>query len=233
MKALILCAGEGTRLGELCRDRAKPLLEVGGRTIVEHILGSLAAAGCTQVWINLRHLGEQFFPVLGDGARFGLRIEYVWESRTRGTAGTVADRRDAVGDELLVHYGDVVTNHDLARLVAAHRKSGAWATMLVHHRPGSNSVAVLGDDDRVLAFHERPTTPLELGTWAFSGVCVLSAAAMAAIPTGMPADLPADVFPALARAGRLHAQRLAGARVAVDSQERLELARSTFAPRTP
>jgi NDP-sugar pyrophosphorylase family protein len=62
---------------------------------------------------------------------------------------------------------------------------------------------------------------------------VLSRAAMAAIPTGMPADLPADLFPALARAGRLYAQRLAGARVAVDSPERLALARATFAPATP
>ena len=232
MKALVLCAGEGTRLGELCRERPKPLLELGGRTIIEHIVLRLAHAGCTDVWINLRHLGEQLPPVLGDGARFGLAIHYVWESKARGTAGTVADLRDEVGDELLVHYGDIVTDHDLAGLVAAHRKSGAWATMLVHERAGSNSVALLGDDDRVLAFHERPRTPVDTQgrvPFVFSGLCVLTAAAMAAIPTAVPADLPADVFPPLARIGRLHAQRLAGARVAVDSPERLALARSTFA----
>ncbi|HWB79386.1 MAG TPA: nucleotidyltransferase family protein [Nannocystaceae bacterium] len=232
MKALVLCAGEGTRLGELCRDTPKPLLQVGGRTIVEHIVERLAHAGCTDVWINLRHMGEQIPPVLGDGARFGVAIHYVWESKARGTAGTVADLRDLVGDELLVHYGDIVTDHGLADLVGAHRKSGAWATMLVHERAGSNSVAVLGDDGRVLAFHERPRAPVDLlgrTPYVFSGLCVLTAAAMAAIPTGLPADLPADVFPLLARTGRLHAQRLAGARVAVDSPERLALARSTFA----
>lgn len=232
-KSLVLCAGAGTRLGALCHTRPKPLLPVGSRTIVEHILGSLASAGCDEVWINLHRHADQFPALLGTGGRFGLRIHYVWESQPRGTAGTVVDLRHAVGDELLVHYGDILTAHDLRGLVAAHREHADWATALVHQRAGSNSVALL-DGDRVTAFHERPRHALELGgrtPWVFSGICVLGSAAMSAIPDGGCPDLPRDLFPALAEAGHLHAQRLDGFRCAVDSPERLELARSSFVPR--
>ncbi|MBC8068674.1 MAG: nucleotidyltransferase family protein [Deltaproteobacteria bacterium] len=234
MKALVLCAGAGTRLGALCDKRPKPLITVGSRAIVEHILASLVAAGCDEVWINLHHHAEQFPATLGTGARFGLRIHYVWEPQTRGTAGTVADLRARVGDELLVHYGDILTDHDLGGLLDAHRRRQSWATLLVHQRSGSNSVALLGDDDRVLAFHERPQHPVEHGAcsaWVFSGICVLGRSAMAAIPGDACPDLPRDLFPALAAAGRLHAQRLAGFRCAIDSPERLALARSSFVPR--
>lgn len=231
MKALVTCAGFGTRLGELCRDQAKPLLCVGGRAIVEHILDNLSASGCDEVWINLHHHAEQFPALLGDGARFGLRIHYVHEAHPRGTAGTVADLRGVVGDELLVHYGDILTAHDLGSLVAAHRDHGDWATILVHQRVGSNSHAVL-DGDTVVAFHERPATPPPAtvdAPWAFSGIGVLSAPAIAAIPTHVPADLPRDLFGALARTGHLRAQRLSGFRCAIDSPDRLALARAHFA----
>lgn len=232
MKALVLCAGFGTRLGELCRDRAKPLLSVGDRTIVEHILDNLACAGVDDVWINLHHHAAQFPALLGDGARFGLRIHYVFEPQARGTAGTVADLRALVGDELLVHYGDILTTHDLRGLVAAHRERRDWATMLVHQRTGSNSHAVL-DGDRVVSFQERPTVaPSSTGEtpWVFSGVCVLSSPAMAAIPTGVVTDLPRDLFVALADTGHLHAQRLSGFRCAIDSPDRLAFARANFVP---
>jgi len=236
MKALVPCAGFGRRLGELCRDRPKPLLDVGDGTIVEHILANLASQGCTDVWINVHHRAEQFPARLGDGSRWGVGIHWLLEDAPLGTAGTVASLREHAGDEpLLVHYGDVLTDHDIGGLFAAHARlaeHGAWATILVHQRVGSNSVAMLGDGDRIDAFVERPTAPVSPGPgepWVFSGICVLSPAAMASIPEARPADLPAHVFPVLAERGRLFGQRLAGFRCAVDSAERLELARRAVA----
>jgi mannose-1-phosphate guanylyltransferase/phosphomannomutase len=237
MKALVLCAGYGRRLGDLTRARPKPLLEIGPHTIVEHILASLALHGCTDVWINLHHHAAQFPALLGDGSSLGLRIRWVFESEPLGTAGTVASIRDEIGDgPLLVHYGDILTDHDLGALVSTHTRSPAWATILVHQRAGSNSVAVLGAGDRVNEFIERPSAPvLGPAQWAFSGICVLSPSAIAGIPrpdgtdgTGRP-DLPAHVFPVLAERGRLQAHRLAGYRCAIDSPERLDMARRALA----
>lgn len=236
LNALVPCAGFGTRLGSLCEDTPKPLLPVGDRSILEHIVARLAHSGVTDVWINVHHLAERFFPVLGDGSRHGVRVHLVHESTPRGTAGTVRELADCFGedDDLIVHYGDVLTDHDLTGLLAHHREQQAWATILVHQRIGTNSRAVLGADDRVVDFLERPSRMAQghIPWWAFSGVCVLSSRARAAIPSLPVCDLPAHVFPTLAHTGHLVAQRLDGFRVAIDSPARLELAREAVAAGT-
>lgn len=232
MRALVLCAGFGTRLGALCAHTPKPLLEVGGRTIVEHILLQLARHGFDHVVINVHHQAEAFPARLGDGARYGVRLEYVHEAQPLGTAGTtraLAPQLSA-GEDLLVHYGDILTDHDLGALLRQHRRQQAAATMLLHQRAGSNSFAELEGDGRVRRFLERPAQmPItEAPPWVFSGICLVSAACAQSLP-GNAFDLPRDVFPGLARAGRLYGQPLAGGRWAIDSPERLAAARAAWA----
>lgn len=76
MKAMILAAGRGERMRPLTLTRPKPLLDVGGRTLVEHHLLELARAGFTQIVINLSWLGDQIRAALGDGSRYGVDIRY-------------------------------------------------------------------------------------------------------------------------------------------------------------
>jgi len=73
---MILAAGKGERMRPLTLERPKPLLQVGGRALIEHHLHALATAGFTEVVVNLSWLGEQIPAALGDGARFGLAIAY-------------------------------------------------------------------------------------------------------------------------------------------------------------
>lgn len=242
MKALILCAGKGSRLGALCEDRPKPLLDVGGTAIVEHILMRLARHGVSEVYLNLHHHASAFPEHLGDGMRFGLKIHYLHEDTPLGTGGTSLDLLARLGEDLLVHYGDILTEHDLGALIAAHQRTDAAATVLLHQRAGSNSFAVLDAEDRVRAFRERPAVMPQLADgeahWVFSGVCVLSPRCLevlrgarvddAGAGTAV-LDLPRDLFEPLARQGRLFGQRLSGYRCAVDSQERLEAARRAYA----
>ena len=103
MIALVLCAGFGRRLGDLCRTLPKPLLEVGGRPIVEHILHRLRRHGVREVYINLHHRAELFPERLGDGSRFGLTIHYLPELAPLGTAGTARNVLARVDQDLLVH----------------------------------------------------------------------------------------------------------------------------------
>ena len=157
MKALVLCGGFGTRLGALCTERPKPLLEVGRLALVEHTLLRLAAAGLNEVCVNLHFGAEQLRARLGDGARYRVRLEYFQESCLLGTAGTpraLAARASEQG--LLVHYGDVLSEHPLRALVERHAASGAHARIVIHERVGSNSRVTLGAGDRVERFLERP-----------------------------------------------------------------------------
>lgn len=232
MKALVLCGGFGTRLGELCAVRPKPLLEVGQLSLVEHTLLRLAAAGLSDVFVNLHFGAEQLLARLGNGFRYGVRIRYFEEPTLLGTAGTPRALAELSGrDGLLVHYGDVLSEHPLAELVRRHAAAGARARIVVHERVGSNSRALLGPGDRVERFVERPgpgASDDSPTAWAFSGICVLSRACLSELPETPGADLPRDVFPALAQAGELFAERHVGYRCAVDSPARLESARQAW-----
>ncbi len=234
MRALVLSAGYGTRLADLTRELPKPMLEAGGRPILELILRHLVGQGVIDVAVNLHFRPEVVRSHFGEGAAVGARIHWSYEEELRGTAGGARQVADFLraAPEFLIHYGDVVTTQDLRAMLAFHRDRGAQATMLVHRRRQSNSVAVVAADGRVERFLERPTEAERAGVesaWVFSGVCICSRDVLGFIPRVGPSDLPRDVFPELVTEGALYAFELEGFRCAVDSEERLELLRAACA----
>jgi MurNAc alpha-1-phosphate uridylyltransferase len=111
MKAIVLAAGRGERMRPLTDHTPKPLLEVGGKRLIEWHLLALARAGVREVVVNTAWLEDRFEPALGDGSKYGLRIHYSMEGRDHGgaleTAGGIAkalpwlvgeDRAGATGD---------------------------------------------------------------------------------------------------------------------------------------
>lgn len=121
MKALIFAAGKGERLRPLTLHTPKPLLDIGGRTLIGHHLERLAAAGVTDVVINTSWLAECFAPALGDGARWGLRIVYSYEgAEPLETGGGMLNALPLLGDApFLLVNGDVWTDLDLSTLPRA------------------------------------------------------------------------------------------------------------------
>lgn len=234
MKALVLCAGFGTRLGDLTREVPKPMLPIGDRPMLAYLLAHLRAHGVREVAINLHFRPEVIREAFGDGSRWGLRLHYSEEPTLLGTAGALRHLASFFREEscFLVQYGDIVTDHDLRALVDFHRKRDALATLLVHPRPRSNSAVSLDPEGRIVGFLERPTAEVRAGVetpWVNSGLCVASPELLDLIPERIPADLPRDVYVPLAGTGRLFGMPLAGFRCAVDSPERLELARAAVA----
>ena len=118
MKALIFAAGLGERMRPLTDTTPKPLLEVGSKRLVEWHLEKLAACGIEDVVINTSWLAEQFPEVLGDGARWGLRIRYSHEGTTPlETGGGMLHALPLLGDEsFLLVNGDTWTDLDFATL---------------------------------------------------------------------------------------------------------------------
>lgn len=229
MKAMVLTAGCGTRLGALTQERPKPMLDVGGMPLLERILRHHYTCGVRQVVLNLHYLPDVIRSHFGSGEALGLAITYSVEPMLLGTAGALRHAAARLREgPFLVQYGDVLCTQDIGPLFERHRAKGALATILVHRRPGSNSVVTVADDGRVTGFWERPTEPppaSEADRWVFSGLCVLSPDLLDLIPDGVVWDLPRDVFTPLVSSGRLQAVPLGAFRLAVDSPERLAQAR--------
>lgn len=236
MRAVVLSAGYGTRLGDLTAERPKPMLDVGGQPILERIVRHLVAEGVAEVGVNLHFEPEQIRGYFGDGAALGTRFEYRLEPELLGTAGGVRGFASWLAEvepsaPFVVQYGDVLTDQPLAPLLQQHRDRGATCTILVHRRARSNSVVDLDPDGRVTRFVERPPEGEQPSgeVWVNSGLYVCDRAILDRIPEGRAVDFPRDLFPALAEEGRLWAVPLSRYRCAIDSPERLEEARAAVA----
>jgi NDP-sugar pyrophosphorylase family protein len=139
VRALVLSAGYGTRLGELTRETPKPLLPIEGVPLLVRTLQHLAAQGFRDVAVNLHFRGDLVRAALGDGAAAGVRVTWSEEPTLLGTAGAVRALRgffEADDDEsFLVLYGDLLLDVDFALLIAQHREQPrADGRRPAHHR---------------------------------------------------------------------------------------------------
>jgi mannose-1-phosphate guanylyltransferase/phosphomannomutase len=231
---MVLCAGYGTRLGDVARETPKPMLPLGDRPMLEYILCHLKRHGFDEIAVNLHFMPDVIRNHFGDGARWGLRLAYSYEPQLLGTAGGTRKMAPFFqGDgPFLVQYGDVVTNQDLTAMLQFHRQRRALATLLVHRRAKSNSALRVDATGCIEQFLERPSDAQRdtiAGGWVFSGITICQPELLEMIPPRTFCDFPRDVFTPLAPARRLFAFPLSGQRVAVDSPERLAEARQAVA----
>src|SRR5688572_27420154 len=133
MDALIFAAGLGTRLGPLTAETPKALVEVGGRTLLEHAARRLAAAGVTRLVVNVCHHGEQIARFVTDHD-LGLPVALSHEpGGPFETGGGLKAARNLLGRDgpIVLHNVDVLTELPLDRLLEAHAAGGALATLAV------------------------------------------------------------------------------------------------------
>lgn len=196
MKAMILAAGRGERMRPLTDHTPKPLLRAGGKPLIVWHIERLVAAGMPDIVINCAWLGEQLQAALGDGARYGARLQWSPEAPALETAGGIARALPRLGpDPFLVVNGDVWCDWDfgLAReRAAAMSMADAQAWLLLVDNPEHNPKGDFGLDatGRVLA-----AAPAQ-STFTFSGIGVYSPGLFAETP----ADRPAALAPLLRRA---------------------------------
>lgn len=135
-KAMVLCAGLGTRLRPLTDLLPKPLVPVANRPLLAYTLALLEKAGVRQVAVNLHHLGEKIQKEIRDGADWGLKITYSPEDPILGTGGGVMRMRAFLEDErFFLLNGDVLCGVDLMDVLRFHTERNAAATMVVGPLP--------------------------------------------------------------------------------------------------
>ena len=209
MRAVVLVGGFGTRLRPLTHTTPKPLLPVGHLTILEHVLTNLARGGVTEAVLSLGFMPDDFRAAYPDGTCAGVQLQYAVEDEPLDTAGAIRFAAVTAGftDETIVALnGDVLTDLDIAALVAFHRERGAEGTLHLIRVEDPSAFGVVPTDaqGRVESFIEKPSRETAPTNLINAGTYVLEASVLARIPADRPVSIERETFPAMAADGTLY-----------------------------
>jgi mannose-1-phosphate guanylyltransferase len=205
-QAVILVGGEGTRLRPITSRVPKPVAPVVERPFVAYILDNLARHGVERAVFSTGFLAEAIAAEIGDGAEYGVRVDYAVESEPLGTAGAIANCVDVLGDgSFYVFNGDVLSDVDLTALGEFHAGKGGMGTIYLTpvDDPRRYGLVELRDDGAVESFLEKPGE-YEGTALINAGVYVLEPEVLEMIPRGRLFSIERGVFPRLAQAGSLY-----------------------------
>jgi len=205
---LVLAAGTSSRIAAVSGGTPKPLIVVGGASVLERNLRWLADQGVRELWINLHYRPEAIRQAIGDGSSFGLRVQYSHEPEILGTAGAWKRLEDDWSGTSLVIYGDNLLQFNLADFVRRHRAGSTLVTIALfdpdlHRHTGiAGGHVELGRDERVVRFIEGPRPTDGHRYYVNAGAYLLEPRVAAALGGGFQ-DFGKDLFPRLAAAGQL------------------------------
>ncbi|HEX9185669.1 MAG TPA: NDP-sugar synthase [Vicinamibacteria bacterium] len=203
MRAVILAGGEGTRLRPLTLSTPKPVVPVVDRPFLRHQIDLLVGAGVREIVFSVAYRPERVEAVFGDGAAFGVRIRYAVEETPLGTGGAVRHAMPLLDERTIVLNGDVLTDVDLAAVVARHVAERASATILLAPVPNPAAYGLVETDahGRVRRFLEKPR-PEEITTDTINaGIYVLETGVLDLMPEGVNYSIERGFFPALLARG--------------------------------
>lgn len=157
----ILAGGLATRLRPITETIPKVLVEIAGKPFAEHQLALLQRNGITRVIFCVGHLGEMVRDVLGDGNRFGMKIEYSFDGpNLQGTGGALRNALPLLGEVFLIVYGDTYLECDYAAVERSFLESGKTGLITVFRNTGKwDRSNVVYRDGRIINYDKRSRTP--------------------------------------------------------------------------
>lgn len=227
-KAVILVGGKGTRLRPLTLNMPKCMMNVRGKTIAEHLFDLLKKYGTRDVILCVGYMKEKVKEHYGDGSKFGVNITYVEEDEPLGTAGPLKLAKKHLKDSFIVTNGDELKNINIPRMFRLHKRKNALATIALTTvmDPTNYGVAKLSGS-RILEFVEKPKADEAPSNLINAGFYLLEPEVIDMIPDGF-SMLEKDVFPKLAKQGRLRGFPFEGQWFDIGNMERYELAKKKW-----
>jgi NDP-sugar pyrophosphorylase family protein len=204
MKAMILAGGLSTRLYPLTKQVPKPLVPVVGEPNAVHVIRYLKSYGFDEIAINVHYLSGMIVDTLGDGSKFGVRLEYLHERELLGSAGAVEQMKSFLSGGSFVVVGcDDLTDLPLDKLLEFHARKNAIATIGLVEREEVDQygVVVTDADGKITGFQEKPAKGTERSKLVNTGIYAFTPEIFNHIPAGVFYDFGKDVFPSLQQAG--------------------------------
>jgi len=207
MQAVILAGGAGTRLRSVTGELPKALADVAGKPLLHRQLELLARCGFARVLLLVKHGADDIRASCGDGAEWGISIDYLEEAQPLGTAGALLNALDRLDGRFAVLYGDTVLNVDLGRMWAEHCRCAADVTLFVHpnDHPFDSDIVETDPEHRVVALHPYPhPSGADLPNLVNAALYIVEKACLEGIriPKEGGMDLAKHLFPMLLRNGK-------------------------------
>lgn len=209
-QALILAGGKGERLKPITREIPKPLIPLQGKPIIEYSLDLLKKFGIKDVILSIGFKGEKIKEYFGDGKRFGVNITYVEEDEPLGTAGPLKLAKKFLKGPFITCNADELKDIDLMDMFIFHKENNALGTIALTSVEDTSKFGVANlTGNRILDFVEKPPKEEAPSNFINSGLYILEPEVIDYVPEGF-AMLEKDVFPKLAKEGKLFGYPFSG-----------------------
>jgi NDP-mannose synthase len=171
MRAVILAGGKGVRLAPLTEVIPKPLVPIGGMPILEIVIRQLQRHNFQRVTLAVGYMADLLKAYFQDGGKWGVYIDYSYESKPLGTAGPLSQIEGLNKETFLMMNADVLTNINYAELVSYHKANGAIATVSAYERQVTIDLGVIIQDGkcRIKDYVEKPVSTylVSMGVYVF------------------------------------------------------------------
>lgn len=197
MKAVILAGGLGTRLQPYTTFLPKPMLPLGEKPLLEHLIEWLRRNKVDEIVLCVSYLRKTIEDYFEDGARFGVKIEYAIADRPLATAGQLKTAEPLVNDTFVCVYGDSVFNFDLKKMTTQHKTKKSFITMSLHQYKTNLKYGVIetNKSGKVTAWNEKPEIKANINI----GCYVMEPEIFSYIPQNKPYGMDDVIKKALAK----------------------------------
>jgi len=213
MKAIVLAGGYATRLRPISYTVPKLLFPVLGKPMIYRTLDLLKKFGVREVVLAVNYLAEQLREAVGSNYA-GISVKYSLEEHPLGTAGPIrlASKIISQKETFIVMNGDVLADIDFHAMLSHHRATRASVTDAVHEvmNPSRFGVAHLNREGMIERFVEKPRPGQDKGKLVNAGIYLIEPNVLRLIPSGRKMSLEREIFPFLAKKGKLAGFRITG-----------------------
>ncbi len=187
-KVVIMAGGLGSRLGSLTQSTPKPMLPVGNKPMLQHLIEGFIEHGFRNFILCVNHLSEVIEDYFGDGSQMGINISYTREEKKLGTAGALGLIKENIEAPVFVINADILTSVNYVHFLDFHIDSKAIASMCIKEDSYQIPYATISTDDQgnIMDISEKPLQTF----WVNAGIYILSPEAINMIPKNQYYDMP-------------------------------------------